>query len=70
METLGKIKELVENLSVDASKFFEKENIAATNIQSQWKGHQTRKKLTEKVHSIFFQPYVCLFLLKKKNTNI
>ena len=29
METLGKIKELVENLSVDASKFFEKENKSA-----------------------------------------
>jgi len=29
METLGKIKELVENLSVDAAKFFEKENKSA-----------------------------------------
>ena len=29
METLGKIKELIENLSVDTSKFFEKENKSA-----------------------------------------
>lgn len=29
METLGKIKELVENLSVDATKFFEKDNKSA-----------------------------------------
>ena len=29
METLGKIKELVENLSVDTVKFFEKENKSA-----------------------------------------
>jgi hypothetical protein len=29
METLGKIKELVEQLSVDTVKFFEKENKSA-----------------------------------------
>jgi len=53
METLGKIKELVENLSVDAAKFFEKENksagIRARKEAQQLKGlcQDLRKEILE-----------------------